>query len=163
MLTQERLKELLYYDQETGIFTRLISTSNAVKVGDIAGWMKNNGYICISVDNCKYHAHRLACLYVKGYWPEQMDHLDHVRDNNKWGNLREVSGNENYRNISLGKRNTSGVMGVYKNKLNNKWVAQIKIDGKQIYIGTFEDKFEAVCARKSAEVKFKFHENHGRK
>ncbi|MGE9266430.1 hypothetical protein ACQKHB_23175, partial [Escherichia coli] len=66
MITYSRLRQLLHYDPETGIFTRLITTHAKAKVGDVAGWTKPNGYVEISLDSEKHYGHRLAWLYMTG-------------------------------------------------------------------------------------------------
>ena len=163
-LTQARLKELLHYNSETGLFTRLIAVSNRVKVGDTAGWKNGRGYISIRVDWVNYQAHRLAWLYMTGKWPEfQIDHINHIFDDNRWLNFREVTQQENSRNQPLSLRNKSGVPGVGWHKCTGKWYANITVDRIHKYLGVFSDFFEAVCARKSAERKYGFHVNHGMK
>jgi len=93
MITQKELKELLHYNPDTGIFTRLIKTASSVQIGDVAGCKhKANGYIIINVLGIPYRAHRLAWLYMTGRWPKhQVDHDDHIRHNNKWSNLFEAT------------------------------------------------------------------------
>ena len=163
MITQTYLKEIFDYNPDTGVFTRLISTTNCVKVGDIAGCVnKNHGYRAISVKNKLYLAHRLAWLYMTGEWPkDQIDHINHDRVDNRWVNLRKATRQENGKNMSMSKRNTSGVTGVCWAKVESKWFAQIMVDSKTIGLSYFADKFEAICARKSAENKYGFHGNHG--
>ena len=162
MITQKQLKKLLHYNHNTGIFTRIKRTSNSVKVGDIAGWNDSNGYIKISVQNKSYRAHRLAWLYMTGKWPkDKIDHINHICDDNRWVNLREATNQENNKNASLSKANTSGISGVSWDKQADKWRAQIGANSKSVRLGLFVDKFEAVCARKSAENKYGYHSNHG--
>ena len=162
VISQEQLKGLLHYDPDTGVFTRLVSTAGHVKVGDVAGTHEKSGYIRISVKNKQYRAHRLAWFYMKGVWPKnQIDHDDHVRHNNRWNNLFEATNQDNSKNQTKRKTNTSGITGVYWNKPLGKWEGKIKVDGKSKYLGVHPDKFEIICARKSAENKHGFHENHG--
>ena len=162
MLTQTKLKEILYYDPETGLFTWLILAGKRVKIGDIAGSLCQ-GYLSIMIYGKSYKAHRLAFLYMTGSWPkEQIDHINHVRDDNRWINLREATNQENCKNQSRSKNNTSGVCGVIWHKQHKKWMAYIMTDSKQKHLGLFVDKLEAICARKSAEIKYVFHENHGK-
>ncbi|MCK4758405.1 MAG: HNH endonuclease [Candidatus Aminicenantes bacterium] len=162
MITQEKLKKLLHYDPETGIFTRLISTQGKKK-NSIAGAKTNLGYIKIIINKKPYLAHRLAWLYMTGEWPvEDTDHIDHVRDNNRWNNLREVSRSENLKNQSMRKSNSSGITGVSWNKLRDKWKVQINLDGVRKTLLQSKDFFEACCVRKSAENRYGFHANHGR-
>jgi len=161
-VNQEELKELLHYNPGTGIFTWLVNRTGGVKAGDVPCY-KSDGYIQISVNNKDYKAHRLAFFYMTGDWPkEQIDHKNHVRDDNRWVNLREATHQENQKNRTISKNNTSGVMGVCWNKKRKKWESNIWINGKQKHLGRFNDKFEAACSRKSAENKHSFHPNHGR-
>ena len=120
-LTQERLKELLDYNPDTGVFTRRVSVQGC-KAGDIAGCLNGKGYRRISVDSKVYVASRLAFLYMGGYLPEyDVDHINRIRDDNKWSNLRHVSRQCNMRNGSRRSTNTSGITGVCWCKQYKKW------------------------------------------
>ena len=161
MITQEELKKQLKYDPNTGIFIRLTSNSNRIKVGDIAGGM-NIGYLIICVNGKKYQAHRLAWLYVYGEAPKhQLDHINHDRSDNRILNLRCTTNQENHKNRTINKNNTSGIIGISWHKKSNKWQVRIMINGKDKYLGRFKDKFEAISARMSANHKYGFHPNHG--
>jgi len=151
-LTAEQLRSILDYDPETGIFTWKASTSNRVKVGDVAGCSNGDGYLRIRLHNRLFLAHRLAWLYVYGSWPEdQLDHVNRVRTDNRISNLREVTNKQNQQNASKRSNNTSGHPGVYWCKRDSKWVAQIKHNYKRIHIGYFDDLEAAIAARKAAE------------
>ena len=153
MLTQAELKSRLHYNPETGIFTRIIATSN-VHIGDIAGTVKWNGYIGISIDSKIYYSHRLAWLYMTGSWPKDMiDHINMVKADNRFANLREADNSKNKINQPLLKSNTSGYKGVSFNKLINKFTAQIKINGKKKHLGCFDDPKLASIAFQSAAKK----------
>lgn len=164
LLTQARLKEVLKYNKITGEFIRLVATSNRVKVGELAGSInKYNGYRQIRIDNERYQAHRLVWLYIHGEFPKNdIDHINQIKDDNRISNLRDVAHSENHKNRSLSNNNTSGVMGVYWDKRDNKWLAQIKVNDKQLHLGYFFDKEDAISARKEANIKYKFHKNHGK-
>jgi hypothetical protein len=165
MLTQERLKELLHYDSESGVFTWVNTNPYArnIKPGDRAGCLDvSKGYICIKVDGHKYKAHRLAFLYMTGSWPtEHVDHIDHIRSNNAWANLRESSLAENSRNRSMNSNNTSGYQGVSWHSTRKRWTTQIWIGGKQRTIGYFTDLGEAAEAYRIAAETAGYHDNHG--
>ena len=161
MITQAQLKEKLHYNPDTGVFTRKISTCNKVKVGDIAGYIHTKGYILISLNSKKYCAHRLAFLYMGGEIPEEVDHINHIRKDNRWFNLRAVTHNENCRNISMQKVNKSGFNGICWHKKAGKWQAYISVQGRCIHLGYFTDKNNAISARKEANIKHGFHGNHG--
>ena len=164
ILTQLELKKALEYHPETGLFIRIECRSNRVQAGEVAGYICSiSGYVVIGVSGTQYLAHRLAHLYMTGEWPDnQIDHDDHVRHNNKWDNLFEATNQENHKNRTLNKNNTSGVVGVGWDKERGKWWAAIKTDYKRINLGRFTDKFEAICIRMSANNKYNFHSNHGK-
>ena len=112
-LTQSRLKEILHYDPITGIFTWIVANSKSIKIGNVAGCIKPDGYRCIRVDNKDYKASRLAWLYMKGYFPEhEVDHEDRVRHNDRWKNLRHLTHSCNLKNRGVNSNNTSGITGV---------------------------------------------------
>lgn len=98
MLTQDRLRELLHYDPDTGVFTN-IKPRHRVKVGDIAGSNSGKGYLQIQIDQKRYSAHRLAWLYTYGRFPEEfIDHINGNPSDNRIVNLREVTQRENLQN-----------------------------------------------------------------
>ena len=161
-LTQKQLKEILHYNPETGIFTWLVKTANRIKIGDVAGSTNSCGYISIKIKYNRYLAHRLAWLYMTGGWPKhQIDHIDHIRNNNRWVNFRGATHQENHKNQSLPKNNISGICGVFWENRAKKWRAQITVSGKKSCLGCFSSKAGAIKARKEAEIKYGYHENHG--
>jgi len=161
MITRAKLKKILDYDRETGVFKWLVSPTSTVRAGDVAG-KNRHGYILIGFQGKKYFAHRLAWLYIYGEWPKlDIDHINHITDDNRIINLREVTKQENQRNRSIGKNNNSGLIGVGWASRENKWRSRITIDYKDVHLGYFDDWFEAACSRKSADNKFGFHHNHG--
>lgn len=164
MLTQKRLKQLLSYYPDTGDFTWLKYRNYQATIGQVAGYKNKEGYIVICIDNKIHLAHRLAWLYIHGEWPQnQIDHINGVRHNNKINNLRLATNQENQKNRKLQKNNKSGITGVIWYKQTNRWMARLQHNSKNVHLGFYKDKFEAICARKSAEIKYEFHENHGRK
>ena len=162
-LTQARLKEVLHYDPETGVFTWAINRLFAPKApkGKIAGIVNSHGYLIICLDGVRHHAHRLAWLYVHGTRPVEVDHQNHLRTDNRLINLRATDRVGNGKNISKPRDNKSGVVGVSwtkrLGKRNDKW--EVRACGK--FLGYFDDFFEAVCKRKSVERQMNFHPNHG--
>lgn len=162
MITQAELKSLFNYSPETGIFTRITSKYGRTKKGDISGCRNGNGYLIIQIKGNLYLSHRLAWLYVYGVWPSgDIDHINHVRHDNRWCNLREVTRKENCKNRAISKNNNTGVSGVSWSKRQNKWQVTTCVNRKRIHLGYFLDKFEAICCRKSANNKYGFHKNHG--
>lgn len=138
MITAERLRELFSYDPETGAFTRLVSTGDKVKIGDIAGCINGAGYWQISIDYKLYLLHRLAVLWMTGRWPiAQVDHVDLERSNNSWVNLREATSTQNHANLPRSRANTSGWKGVYWRKNEKKWAAMIQHNYVRRHLGLF--------------------------
>lgn len=162
MITQERVKQVLDYDKITGIFTWEVSKSGRSKKGSIAGSIYANGYLVIGIDGKRYQAHRLAWFYCYGEWPTITDHKNGVRTDNMISNLRSITSTENSKNTKIRTNNTSGFVGVSWNKKESKWRSQIKVKSKTLHLGYFEDKTEAIEARKEANIKYGFHNNHGR-
>lgn len=167
-ITLEYLKSILSYDCNSGIFSWLIRPSVRVMPGDKAGKkVKNiksgNTYIDIGINKRRYAAHRLAWLYINGEWPrDQIDHIDGDGLNNRIDNLRQATYEINSRNKRLGSANKSGLMGVHWVTRDLVWSVRISNNNKSINLGYFKNLLDAACARKDAEIKFGYHENHGR-
>lgn len=160
-LTQERLKELLDYDTDTGDFVRKV-TRGGRKAGSVAGCLRPDGYRIIKVDSTIYRSHRLAFLFMEGSFPpDQVDHINHKEADNSWSNLRHATAEENNKHKSMQSNNTSGITGVSWRKDIGKYEVYIKADFKKIHLGLTHDKEEAIRRRKAAEVKYNFSEFHG--
>jgi hypothetical protein len=161
-MIQAELKEILHYDPDAGIFTRLKS-GHGTRAGDVAGYTHKTGYVYIWAHGKKRLAHRLVWLYMTGRWPDyEIDHINHIKDDNRLVNLREASKTDNQRNMKLHKHNKSGTSGVTWNKEASKWQARIG-DGKESrHLGTFECIDDAIAVRKDAEKAYGYHENHGK-
>lgn len=143
MLTQARLKELLSYDPEVGIFSWIVERGKCHK-GSPAGCLDSRGYLVITIDRKRYYAHRMAWLYMNGSMPSMnIDHMDGNKSNNKISNIRDVSVSTNAQNLKQAtSRNLStGVLGV--RMLKGKYLSQITIDGKDRHLGTFNSPEEA--------------------
>jgi len=153
MITQERLKELLNYDPETGIFVWKTKRGRC-PAGAIAGSPNVDGHIKIRIDYNYYLAHRLAWLYVYGEFPAScMDHANRCPSDNKISNLRPATFKENQQNRKINKNNKSGHAGVYFDKFNLKWRAHIAVNSESISLGSFSTKDEAIKARREAKKK----------
>jgi hypothetical protein len=154
-LTQERLKELLSYDPETGVFTRRVDHGKLFKAGDVAGGLRGGKYCTVGVDYHRYQMHHVVWLYVYGVWPtEEMDHINGDPFDNRLANLRPATRQENARNLRLPRHNTSGAKGVYWAKRAKKWVANIQTGGKCRYLGSFDLLESAKLAYEAAAEKY---------
>lgn len=152
MLTQERLKQFLHYDPETGAFTRLLERGGRRKDGR-GGRPSAQGYLRTCIDCRVYYSHRLAWYYVHGVWAGEIDHIDGDRANNRISNLRPATRTQNLANSRRSSANTSGFKGV--SRCRDKWRASIRKDGKSFHLGVFDTR-EAAADRyaKAATEKF---------
>lgn len=163
MITQARLKELVSYDPNTGLFQWNYSWGSRRKRGEVAGRLHHSGAIELILDNKFYRAHRLAWIYiygdssVDGY---EVDHKDRDQTNNKLENLRLASRSQNAMNRAKQCNNSSGFKGVYKTKrsLSKPWCANIQLNGRMKNLGYFSSPKEAAKAydRKAREIFGKF-------
>lgn len=138
--------------------------SHNVKAGARVGCLEpGNGYRKVRLNYAQTYEHRLIWELHNGPIPEGMeiDHINHIRDDNRIENLRLVSRRENTRNSSIRSDNTSGVVGVGFDKRQGKWYAQIIVNGERVSLGRFTEKSDAITARIEAERKYGFHDNHG--
>lgn len=148
------------FDYSNGRLVRKIFTSN--NQGD--GWIRNDGYRMITMGNKEYREHRLIWEMHNGPISDEMqiDHVNHVRDDNRIENLRLVNQSENNKNLTMKRNNSSGVIGVSFDKLRGKWTSYINNGNKKrVSLGRFDSFEDAVKARKKAEVIYGYHKNHG--
>lgn len=147
MITQEELKNVLSYDENTGIFTRI--RPHPLKkslVNKNAGFVNKNGYVIIKIGTKAYKAHRLALLYVTGMFPdEDTDHINGNRSDNRIENLRPATRSENIQNLKNARIDniSSGLLGVSFKKSLNKYCSGIRIDGIRKHLGYYETAIEA--------------------
>ena len=152
-LTAARLREVLDYDPETGVF-RWRERKN--KNGDGRGLWKlkrdvgtysMKGYLTVEIGGRNYQSHRLAWLHVTGKWPkDQIDHINGIRDDNRFLNLREATAFENTRNAKAKKNNKTGLKGVSRRQRISGtfvFVARIHLENKRVHLGCFKTAEEA--------------------
>lgn len=157
--TQQDLLNVFTYNEHTGILKHKFDTASGMQ-SDIVGYKHSQGYLSTSVGKKAYLLHRLIWFMKTGNWPNQIDHIDHDRSNNRWKNLREVKSRDNQLNCSKSCNNTSGVTGV-RTLPSGKFCAYIMAHRKQISLGSYERIEDAISARKQAEIDYGFHSNHG--
>lgn len=151
-LTQERLKEVLHYDPETGLFTWLVTNSHRNVAGNVAG-CHASGKIYIGIDGRMYRAHRLVWLYVYGHFPAgNIDHKNRDWRDNRLENLRLASQEENMRNRGCQYNNTTGYKGVSFCKRDAKYQSKIQHQGKHYNLGRYDCPREAAHAYNVAAV-----------
>jgi hypothetical protein len=179
--TPEFLRELLKCDPETGKLFWLPRGAHLFADGERSAestcrrWNSRHAgkAAFTSVDAAGYHqgiilyshyrAHRVIWAMVHDEWPrDQIDHINGVRADNRIGNLRSVTNRENSKNRKLPTNTTSGRIGVTWSGRDSKWRAVIDVDGGTKHLGYFDNFEDASDARKAAEFKYGYHENHGR-
>lgn len=149
-LTLPRLKDVLSYEPETGIFRWVKPAAGRCKPGDIAGSSVTGGYVRLVIDCEKILAHRVAWFYVHGKWPNEIDHINGVRDDNRIVNLRNTTAAENAQNRCIG-RGSSNLIGASWDKRERKWRAAIKYQGRKHHIGYFGSAQDAHAAYLAAK------------
>ena len=138
----------LTYDPETGHFS---------SAGKRRGWKNDlRGYRKILFEGKRFSEHRLAWFFFYGKWPdEEIDHKNLIKYDNRIINLREASRSENQRNTLSRKGTTSSYKGVSWKKTAMKWEVFITVDGKNRWLGYFENEIDAAAAfNKEAEKNY---------
>lgn len=173
------LRQLLNYDAGTGILTWRERTPNMFKAGNrtplanCTRWNKifsgkatgsrgGHGYLVVRLGSCVYQAHRLVWMMQNGVEPDEIDHINGDRADNRIANLRDVPRAKNRLNQKRYENNKSGIPGVFWDASRDRWRSYISIDRRRISLGQFDDIDDAVRVRKIAEARLGFHKNHGR-
>ena len=159
-ITYEYLSECLSYEPVTGLFTwkerppnhfstiRAWKSWNTRSKGHSPGYVDAEGYSTFAVNRVLLKAHRVAWMLMTKKWPEHdIDHINGIRNDNSFSNLRSASRKENSHNQKRRSSNTSGCMGVNKRVGTENWRVRISHNGKQIHIGDYPSLEEAVSAR----------------
>ena len=165
MLEYREALELFRYDYETGVlYWRRRVNSRVPKTLEAGAQNKSSGYLSVRVHGRLYQVHRVVMLMCYGFYGEglEVDHINHVRNDNRLVNLRFVTHRGNMRNQSVSGKNTSGVTGVYFSKAKKKYITQIEVNREAIYLGIFDTSESAAEARRQADRKYKFNSNHGK-
>lgn len=160
-VTKTALLEELVYNAETGEIT-LKHRSYSGNIGDIATHAHSKGYLSIMIGRKSYLAHRIIHLMQTGYWPVHIDHINQIKNDNRWINLRNVEQTDNNRNMPIQLNSYTGVTGVSLYKATGKYRAYISIKGKAKHLGLFDTIEEAAQARKEADILYGYHTNHGK-
>ena len=147
-MNQKQLRELLWYDAQTGVFRwRKEMRRGIIKPWSVAGGVDNYGYIKIKIKQIDYRAHRLVWMYVYGQMPtNEIDHINGIRNDNRLCNLRPVTVKQNKENVALRKDSSTGCLGVHFCKKTKKYVAKISHNKKPIYVGRFDNIDDAATA-----------------
>lgn len=152
MITQEQVRKLFSYNSDTGVLTRKTAPSNHVKIGDVAGSIRN-GYLVTAIKNKAYLNHRIIFLHYYGYLPKIIDHVNGVPNDNRIENLRACTHSQNSHNSGKRKNNRVGFKNVSIHRPKGKYLVQLVIDGKKRHIGLYSDINEANEAAIAARIR----------
>ncbi len=156
IITRETLSMLFDYNPITGIFTNISDGK------EVSHW-KNHGYLHVTICGTNYKLHRLAFVFMNGTMPlTDIDHINHIRDDNRWINLREACVKENNKNLSMNRNNQSGVNGVSWSEARKRWCVYGSVNNKTVGLGRYKDLDEAIAARRKFDIEHNFHTNHGK-
>lgn len=139
------LRHLFEADADRGVLIRKVTRAPNARAGALVGSVDGRGYLHVTIGKSIYRVHRIIFFLHYGYDPDtHIDHIDGDRLNNRPSNLRPATDQQNAGNVLRSFRhNTSGFRGVSRNSKTGKWHAQIKLFGKQTYLGRFDTPEEA--------------------
>lgn len=149
-LTQDLVKSLFNY-KNGELYWKIHRPG--IKVGSIAGYIHKSGYKRIGINGKVHYSHRLIYLYHYGYIPNEIDHINRSQSDNRIENLRDVTTSQNQMNCKPNINSSSIYKGVSLYKASNKWVANIKINGKRKYLGLFINEIDAAKVYNKAAIK----------
>lgn len=175
VFSREQLMQKFDYDPITGFITHkhhkiedfdspadfLKASRKSGKRAEIFREHKSTSYYGVCIGDKQMFAHRAAYLMYHGELPKFIDHINGDSFDNRIENLRPATRLENNRNCAVQKNSKTGITGVTKRKKDGKYIAMIGHEGKNIYLGTFEDIESATKSRKHAEKLLGYHENNG--
>lgn len=148
-LTAERARELLDYDPVTGVLRK---RNRQTGVWRELNTLNKDGYFNVTIDKKTYIAHRVIFLMMTGRWPDPtVDHVNRVKTDNRWSNLRESSVADNTRNRGSYRRHQFA--NVYQTPSTGRFEARARINGKLIRFGTHDTPEAAVAAIQSRKVR----------
>lgn len=166
-ITYEDVKTFFSYDPVSGIMKRILKPD---RWGNVWPYDKelttpnDQGYYTANFRGVVYKIHRLAFLYMLGDFPENdVDHINGIRTDNRWVNLRAVDRKGNTHNIGIARNNKSGYPGVDFHNVVGKFQARIRINGERVRLGFFDTKEEAIKEKQKYEKLLGFHPNHGKR
>ena len=150
MISHCELVTLLAYNPSNGFFTWK-QNRGRIRLGATAGALRKDGYLQITLHHKLYLAHRLAWFYITEEWPsEQIDHINKNKSDNRLCNLRLATNKQNGENLPLLSVNVSGHRGVSWDAARQKWKAQVKHFGQNIFLGRFDSIADAAKTARDA-------------
>ena len=154
--SQEYLRGIFHYDPDTGVLVGKQSRGNR-KAGRPVGHSCTNGYLQVRLNGRNLSVARIIWIIVHGTTPEQIDHINRIRTDNRIANLRAACQTTNARNKRLARNNTSGIAGVHFDAQSGRWKARIGVGAGRRTLGLFKTKELAIEARRAAESEYGYH------
>jgi hypothetical protein len=154
MVSPDLLRERFDYDPITGVLIRKVKTGHNCKLG-ITGFLDQKGYRRIKIEGRSVLAHRAIWAWMTNKWPGlDIDHANGVPSDNRWSNLREATESQNSANGRMSVRNTTGKKGVCYDRKRRKFSAQIRVEGRLIFLGRYCNIEDAAGAYDQAAENF---------
>lgn len=153
-LTQEAARALFRYDPKSGNLYWRFGPPNRIAAHQ-SGVRRSDGTYSLAVNIGKIHyaAHNIIWVYVTGKKPKgEVDHINRIKCDNRWSNLREASRSQNQANTGLYKNNTTGYRGVSFDKSIGRYRAIFSKNGKNRCLGVFDRPEEAHEAWKQTAI-----------
>jgi hypothetical protein len=147
MLTQQQVAELFEY-RDGGLYYRVTRGGNVA--GSRAGTLQQIGYRQVMVAKKKYYEHRVIYLLCHGVWPDEIDHINGVKFDNRIENLRSCGSSENKYNLCG--RSATGVKGVYFDKRRDRYYVELTACGRRTRAGSFASLEEATSVVQNLRV-----------
>jgi hypothetical protein len=162
MITQDEVKQLFEYNLDTGVFLWRVSRKGSKGKGKEAGTVAQNGYRDVCIDGKKYGLHRLAFMYVTGDLPRCVDHINGIKSDNRWINLRSATYNQNGYNYA-GTGSKTGFKNVYYDpRGQKKYFVALVVNGVRKSFGYYQTPEEASeIATKQRVVHHQEYAHHG--
>ena len=158
-LTQSNLAK--FFDYKEGQLFWKFSTGRVAAFSK-AGSLGSHGYFQVKLMGKIYLVHRLIYTLINGQIPNNVDHIDGNKTNNKIENLRSCTQSENRMNACRSTSNKIGIKGVCWSKSNKCWRVQVKKQSKKVYDAFFDDlelaEFVAIEARNKHHGFFSKHD-----
>lgn len=150
--TKEQLHQLFEY--KDGDLYWKISRNNNIKVGQVAGMLRPDGYKRVNINKKNYYLHRLIFIYHNGFITDEIDHIDNNKLNNRIENLRVATRIQNMLNCKINSRNTTGIKGITFDKEKSKFRPYLSVNKKRMYLGCFDSLDDANTELQKARIKY---------
>ena len=170
LVSLDLLNKCFTYNEITGEFIKVMKFNwkgDLIKCKPkVVQTLNSYGYYQVNFKNKVYLVHRLICYIMNGEYPDRdvdVDHINGVRTDNRWVNIRLVDRGENLKNVGMRSDNTTGIKGVHYEKSSGKYFTFIYHNSKRVVLGRFNTIDEANEVRNKALSEYCYHDNHGKR